>query len=400
MVQAIAAQDTTFSYTFLPVSDLGVTTVEHPKTGKMVVDKVIIQGEPMEPSPRFWVSLFSRYGFNSAFFKYFEYQEVFQRISEVEASDRMRVCIERGQNGRGRVLGVSNPGKSLVAFDDLMNLLDRFNAEQVQYADGIVMSRHMPRIGSNRFNVAGDAFRNSFTLFTPIDGYGAPNVYLSLLREVCDNDMIAFSKIFRSSLSLGKNDDDVGPSMTRALDGFNNDEGYATIRSRVESSTKSWASVYETTRLYKLLVKAHSLGHVIDNDAPLAVNTNALLRRGLDGQSEEDGLGSPLIKAFHVMTGDTTRIYGLANLDALSQKRQRTLPVKCTVYDMLNFATEVATHFMVPDGARQIHDFVGSVLSDEFDMEGTKDAYGDFADFHVVQKLEAGVTGTDAVSDD
>ena len=38
------------------------------------------------------------------------------------------------------------------------------------------------------------------------------------------------------------------------------------------------------------------------------------------------------------------KLYGLANLDTLSPKRQRTLPVDCKVYDLLNFATEIATH--------------------------------------------------------
>lgn len=48
------------------------------------------------------------------------------------------------------------------------------------------------------------------------------------------------------------------------------------------------------------------------------------------------------------MTGDTSRLYGLANLDALSAKRQRTLPVRCKVYelckvyDLLNFAPATA----------------------------------------------------------
>ena len=44
--------------------------------------------------------------------------------------------------------------------------------------------------------------------------------------------------------------------------------------------------------------------------------------------------GSPIIAAFHRMTGDVSQIYGLANVDALSVKRQRTLPVNCTVYDL------------------------------------------------------------------
>ena len=42
---------------------------------------------------------------------------------------------------------------------------------------------------------------------------------------------------------------------------------------------------------------------------------------------------TPVMYAFGKMTGDLTRVYGLANMDALSAKRQRTLPSACRVYD-------------------------------------------------------------------
>src|SRR5690242_21369888 len=48
-----------------------------------------------------------------------------------------------------------------------------------------------------------------------------------------------------------------------------------------------------------------------------------------------------------------------SNLDALSAKRQRTLPARCKVYDLLNFASEVATHHATPAGERGLQGFVG-----------------------------------------
>jgi hypothetical protein len=98
MTVAVAADSVSFDYTFLPVSDLRVQTKEDPKTGKKVVDKVLVQDEPLKPTSRFWVSLFSRYGFNQAFFKYFDHSEVFDRISAVEtpASGVRRVQLGVG----------------------------------------------------------------------------------------------------------------------------------------------------------------------------------------------------------------------------------------------------------------------------------------------------------------
>jgi hypothetical protein len=231
---------------------------------------------------------------------------------------------------------------------------------------------------------------------TPIDGYGSPNLYLSLLRIACLNGMIGFSKVFRSSLALGKGADDVTPSLTRALDGFNNDEGYAAIRARIESAGKSWASVYESQQMYKLLVRLHSDRLLDVNDQRLAKGTTIadLLTTPKAGQTD-DTIGSPIIKAFHRMCGDPAESYGLANLDSLSAKRQRTLPVDCTMYDLINFTTEVASHYADPAGGRLLQAWVGSQISDEYDMEGTKDKFTDFADFLVDSKLKTGMTGSE-----
>lgn len=398
--EAISAYDCTFDYDFLSVGDLRVETTEDPKTGKIRVEKVLVKDEPLKPTERFWTSLYARFGFNSAVHKYFSHHEVFQRISEVEKQDRMRLCIERDANNQGTLLGVSNPNKPIVVFDELMDMLGRYNGQHVMYHNGVVESTHTPRSGANQFAVSGDDFVNRFMLATPIDGYGAPNIYLSLLRLACENGVVGYTKAFRSSLALGKADDDVSPSLTRALDGFGNDEGYAAIRQRIEAAVGSWCSVYESASLYKLLVKLHAR-RAIEDMGGLALNKAPKLAALLDTvpvvthAEQEEGVGSPILKAFHALTGDTSRLYGLANLDALSVKRQRALPVKCKVYDAINFATEVATHYAKPEGARMLQAWVGGLVTEEYDMEGTADKFGDFADFHITQKSAEGITGSD-----
>lgn len=404
MVAFDQAKITKFDYVYVPVNDLQVTTSEDPKTGKPVVDHILVQDEPLQDSQRFWTSLFARYGFNKAFFKYFDYPEVFNRISEVEANDRMRLCIERGEDENGaptnRLMAVSNPQKPLVVYDELMELLGRYDGGSLNYSDGIVESTHIPRAGGNRFEILGDLHSNRFVMQTPIDGYGAPNLYLALLREICTNGMIGLSKVFRSQLALGKGADDVTPALIRALDGFNNDEGYAAIRQRLEAAGQSWLSVYESQQLYKMLIRLHSDRLVDVNDRALHKGTNIasyLTQGGPERRMGEDEqhVGSPIIKAFHKMTGDPAESYGLANLDSLSAKRQRTLPVDCTVYDAINFATEVATHYAQPAGGRKLQAWVGSRISDEYDMEGTKGRFAEFADFLVDAKMGAGLTGSE-----
>lgn len=379
----VAASDIKFNYSYSPINALRVTTKVNERNGKTEVDSVLVNDEPMQATDRFWTSLFARFGFNRAFFKYFNHAETFQRISESEKGS-VRLCVERNGSDQPRLLAVSNPSKPVVGYDDLMGILDNYRGQQINYANGIVESTHAPRVG-NSFSILGDAHENRFVMQTPIDGYGTPNLYLSLLRQVCENGMVGLARAFRSTLALGRGEDNVGPSIIRALDGFSNDEGYAAIRQRLEAAGTSWMSVYESQNLYKLLVRLHHQGHLSGSQSKGKLKW-------------DDSVGSPMITAFHRLTGDPAESYGLANLDALSPKRQRTLPVKCTVYDAINFATEVATHYAKPEGARRLNAFVGTTISEEFDMEGTKDRFGEFADFLVDAKLGAGLTGSEMVA--
>lgn len=366
---------TTFEYGVTTIGELQVETkVAQDKRRRRPVTEVLIDEEPLKPSERFWTSLYIRYGFSKSFFNYFTHEEVFARIAEVSPNDRMRYCIERDEkSGRGRLLAVSNPKRPAVRHEDLMELLELYQGSGVSYHNGIVESHHVPRMGSNRFEIAGDEFANRFVLQTPIDGFGLPNIYLSLLREICSNGMVGMGKTFRSQITLGKGEDATNFSLMRALDGFGNDEGYAALRQRFESASTSWASVHEALSLYNLTAKM--LGRkLIGSDGAQTLP---------DDGGGSISAGSSLLKSFHKMTGDISSLYGLANLDALSVKRQRTLPVSCKVYDLLNFATEVATHHAQPEGARRIQAWVGTLLSNEYDMEGTADNFGDFRDFFV-----------------
>jgi len=384
-----------FDYPFAAIGSLSVRTTADPRTDKPVVSEVVVNDEPIKPTDRFWLSLHARYGFNNSIFKYFGHDEVFQRISEVEPRDRVRLCVERDTDtGESRLLAISNPAKPVVHHESLMETLDRYDGDDISYCDGIVESSHTPRIGSNEFEIGGDTFWNRFVMSAPIDGYGQPSIYLSLLRQICTNGMVGYAPTFRSTLALGRGEDDVIYSIVRALDGFGNDEGYAALRQRFEAAAKSWASVYEAQSLYRLLVKLLTRHNIrTSRTTPGTTSISGLLTDDsspaeLRSSEKCAEAGSPIITAFHRMTGDVSQIYGLANVDALSVKRQRTLPVKARVYDLLNFVSEIATHHADEQGARASQGWLGTLISGEYDLEGSQDAFGDFQDFFIDRKLD------------
>jgi hypothetical protein len=207
--------------------------------------------------------------------------------------------------------------------------------------------------------------------------------------------MIGFAPAFRSTLALGRGEDDVMFSIVRALDGFGNDEGYAALRQRFEAAAVSWASVYEAQSLYRNLVRMLARRKIGWDGAAMAdapgVAGLATEPQDLSLSAEVVEAGSPTIAAFHRMTGDVSSLYGLANMDALSVKRQRTLPVKARVYDLLNFASELATHHLDEQGARAVQGWLGTLISGEYDLENSVGEFGDFQDFFMDRKLNGEV---------
>jgi len=312
------------------------------------------------PTRRFWRSFFHRFGVSESVFRYFDPGEVFHRISQRAADDHIRYCIESNAAGSGsdRLLAASSPKRPVMECGEVLGLVERYGGDDLRYAEGVITSRHAPRSGEDTYRIGGDQFQNRFVLEQPVDGFSHPKIYLSLLRMICSNGAIGYSRAFRSDVSLGK---DLAHCVARALESFDHDEGYAALRQRFESAQKSWASVAECNALYKLLLKLN-------------------MERA---DAASGGRRSRLLADLYRVTGNLNELYGLANLDALSEKRQRILPSRARVYDLINFASELATHHARPLPARMIQAYIGRLISDEYDMEGTAENVTEFADFFV-----------------
>lgn len=317
------------------------------------ISAIIVDGERIAPTGRFWESLYSRFNLNKAFFRYFGHDEVFKRISE-RGDDSVRLCIERTDSGP-RLLAATGLNKPVLIYDDLMEILSRFNVDvtKIGYHDGIVRSTHTPRIGDYKFTIGGDDFRNRFELHAPIDGYGQPNLYLQLLRLICSNGMTGYANAFKTALQLGHGGDNTRYALMRALDGFTSDEGYAQMRERFDSATRSWASLREQQSLYQLLIR-------------------------LPETTAESGF----LQSFEQLTGRPVELYS-RDPNLLTERKQRSLPVTCRIYEMMNFATELSTHKVSEASARKLDTWIGSMLSGEFDLEDTCDSFDDWRAFFV-----------------
>ena len=322
---------------------------------KVEIRQLEVKGEPIKPTKRFWRSFFMRFGIADNVFRYFEPAEVFDRISQRVADDTVRYCIERDADGNARLLAVSSPNRPLITYAEVHDLVARYGGNHTAYDEGILTSTHTPRGGNQTFQIRGEGFQHRFIMETPVDGFSHPKVYLSFLRLICSNGAVGYSRTFRSDISLGK---DIAHCIGRALESYDNDDGYAALRQRFESAQTSWASVRECHDLYRTLVNAH--GHKQITKPNVLTDLTAV-------------------------TGNLHALYGLSNLDALSIKRQRVLPAKCRVYDLINFASEIATHHADFGGRRAMQAYIGNLISDEYDMEGTADTVSEFGDFFANQ---------------
>jgi len=305
-----------------------------------------LEGERLLPTARFWSSFYREFEMAPETFNYFTHEEVFSRLVEKRPNERVRLSVERREGKPPRLLAVSNPHHPLLGYAAAVDLIREHGGTDISYDEGVVTSWHTPRSGELPFQIGPDQFANRYTMESPVDGLGDPRLFLALLRQICTNGAVAYTLAFRSDLRVGQ---DVEHTVRRALAQFDHGQGFAALRQRFESAQTSWASVNEALKLRKVLTGV---------------------------PDKTDGLVARLDRT----AGDVRGLYGLANLDTLSVKRQRVLPTQCRVYDLLNFASEVATHHAPMSHRRRLQAYIGSMVASEYDLEGTAGKVPEFAD--------------------
>lgn len=374
-------------YVTVGLGDIKISLTEQKANSKRRVQQMEIAGTKVACTERFMTSFCAHAGISRNIFSLFDHDEVTARIIERGKMDVARICLVNEPKKGLTAMAVSKPGKPVLAADDLLFAIGKNGGTDLKYDNGVVTSIHVPTIGGDaKFEIGGDGFCNRFVVDTPIDGYGLPAAYVSLLRLRCSNGAVGYSKAFKSEINIG-NDDSV-TQFQRFIDSFNNDEGYDGIRRRFMAAIDSPASLNEFNNLYRILV----------GDMMRPVHQN----HGLSDGELADGkktMRSKITDKMWQLGGDPLMKFGLASLEQIPTKKLRMLDTDCTVYDLINFASELATHHCDANTARTLQSWIGTTISAEYDLEGvaagvTKGMVGDD-----VPDLFMGDTDTDGDDD-
>jgi hypothetical protein len=359
-----------FAYKTFSIKDFEVHA-EKSENGKLEVKDIAIPGYAnCDPSQRFWDSICSKFGFGPSIFRYFPHQEVFQRITATVPNSKVRVTVqttpsdnEDPKTFKPVLFGISNPDKPILTMPMLAEVLTKIDTKQAEYHSGKVTSRHVPRINAS-FKIGDDEHRARLMLECPIDGYGKPSVWLGMLRVVCLNGVVALSKTFHSGINIGA-DTHMAYALQRIMEAYSNEDGFVALKNRLVAAQRSWASMGEVVELAQMIWRMD------------VKNTNQNAFDNLDANT----VRSDTLKKLYEVTGNLKEIYGVVQLDAISKKRMRTLPTKARVYDLINFASELATHWLKADGAKTFHGFIGSLVSQEYDLENSCSEFPTFDSF-------------------
>jgi len=298
-----------------------------------------VDGSPwLQSTGRFWGSLFSLFGISGNIFRFFDHQEVLDRICERRGSTDIRFCTSPG----GEALAVSSIKREPVSVPSVRKLVRKHSPREVSYQNGVVSMTMVPKSGAKEMRIGPDAFRHEYVVDVPVDGYGGPSTHLSMLRIVCLNGAVARVPEFRSDIVTGK--EDPVHALSRALDTFDSEEGFSALRQRYESAQRSPASVRECLSIQRILKEA----------------------------------GTGAVARYEAAVGDLRGLYGMTNLNGLPEKRQRVLPAKCTVYDLINVASETTTHDARSKATVLLEAWIGGILREEFDLEGVSPRGKDF----------------------
>lgn len=358
------------------ISDLEVDAT-YTRNGVAKVSTIMHDGQQLRATSRFWMSLCSRFGIGMPIFRYFSHKEVFDRISKRSRNASLTLTIQdtpganysRVDAWQPHLLAVASNKQQSITADQLVVALNRLGtAANVTYSDGRIYTDHKLK-REIEWNIGPDSHKAKIWLCTPIDGYGRPCLYLSMVRLLCLNKLVAMSKAFRSGIILGKRA--AVDSLCRAVDSYSNEQGFVALKERIESAQRSWASVYECVQLSKILSGLNE-----KNFKP------SFVAKVPGAAKNPRALRNAVLRKMFDLTGDLREIYGVAQLGTLSEKQQHMTASKATVYQLVCFATELATHQLIPETAQYLHEYVGRLIgSDIYDLEGSCDQYPQFEDF-------------------
>ena len=286
-------------------------------------------------SDRFYKTLAGELGIPFGVFGFFSPLEVMTRAAEKEPDLPLRVTVD---TARGQALGLTQD-KGLpmpVKFIEGVLHEDR-RLQEVEYGNGMLSA--MLDL-DDPWSVPNDStYHVRVRCRVPVDGVGMPDMSLATWRQVCSNGAVAEAPLFRTKMEIKDNS---GEHFRRLLASFSNPSGIEMLQERMCTAAGTKASVGEVVLLEGLIRRS------------VANTRNQMLLR----ERLNEIAANPCVR------------YGVTDLTNIGQKKRPLLPVGCSVADLLNFASEIATHhadLLKPEST--LHSFAGTVLSKDFDLE-------------------------------
>jgi len=294
-----------------------------------------LYGEKFKLTPRFHKSLASELGIPYGVFDLFQPEEVMRRAAVVHPDLKLRVTLDRK---RGEALGVTERKGVPVPVKFVENTLRGDpRLREFSYRDGVITATLA--LSDSWFVKNDSEYHAHVQCRVPVDGVGRPDMNLATWRQVCENGAIAEAPIFRTKMEIKDNN---GSHFARLLKSFSNPEGIELLQERMTQAAETKASVGELYALEEVVRKVVPEGH------------NQLV----------------LCDRLHEMAANPCVRYGVTELGKIGQKKRPLLPVDCSVSDLLNFASELATHHKnITTDAKRLHAYVGTLLAKGFDLE-------------------------------
>jgi hypothetical protein len=328
--------------TIVESKDIGIS-ISRTEGGRRYISAVTVAGVEAKATPRFVSSMCGLIGQSKSVFQLFTPEEVLERVFSVKNTSQYRVQFVERNDGVLETVAVTHPRSTGLDTDAVVRAFSpHTDLNNVAYHDGIITTLHDP-IQFNDFKVGSDQIMSKFMVSTPIDGYGSVSSYLAAIRAICSNLMVFYTRLFRNTLNVGVKDREV--ALDRFLSTLNNEEGFAAISDRMSAARSTYASVNEVMEIRKSILGC-------------SVETSEKFRSMIRGGEGERSLNET---------------YGVANFSEYPTKRLRCLPSKCSVYDLINFATEYGTHEAeTEEQRREVNTAAAMLLSSKggLDLEG------------------------------
>ena len=297
--------------------------------------EVRLEGRGYRVTPRFLKGLAQRMGVPGSGFALFPPAAVLRRGAEVHPDMPLRVTADETE---GTLLGlVEDKGAPVPVGAIERSMREDRRLARFGYADGVMRGTFDL---NESWSIAGDSdYRVQVRMSVPVDGMGAPDATLGLMRLVCSNGAMAEAAAFRTRLEAR---DGSGGHFRRLMESFSNPRGVEALRGRLLAAAGTKASVGE---VYKV---------------------EEFLRR----QVERSELSMRLRERLQEVAGNPCVRYGVTDIGAIGARRRALLPADCPVADLLNFVTELSTHhgrFLKDPAAADA--LLGAFYTSDFDLE-------------------------------